>query len=144
VRELFEGLFEYNLSVNDGLIGIASGHADEALTRQLSHIINAHGIWNARILGTTPPFTVWQVLDTADLPSHNAANHELTTQILAYAPLSELISYTNSRGESYRNLARDILFHILNHSTHHRALVSARLRALGIVPPSTDYIFYKR
>jgi uncharacterized damage-inducible protein DinB len=54
------------------------------------------------------------------------------------------IAYKNTRGESFENSVRDILFHINNHSTHHRAQIAARIREAGITPPTSDYIFYRR
>ncbi|NNG11293.1 MAG: damage-inducible protein DinB, partial [Arenibacter sp.] len=38
----------------------------------------------------------------------------------------------------------DMLFHIINHSTHHRGQISVDLRNNAIEPPVLDYAFYKR
>ena len=35
-----------------------------------------------------------------------------------------------------------ILFHVLNHETHHRAQVSLILQQMGIEPPDFDYIYH--
>ncbi|MCB0848117.1 MAG: damage-inducible protein DinB, partial [Bacteroidetes bacterium] len=54
------------------------------------------------------------------------------------------LNYKNSRGQEFSNFIVDILSHIVNHSTHHRAQIAARLREMDIPPPATDYIFYLR
>ena len=51
---------------------------------------------------------------------------------------------TNSKGETFSNKIKDILFHIINHSTYHRAQIATDLKQNGIEPINTDYIFYKR
>ena len=35
-----------------------------------------------------------------------------------------------------------ILFHIFNHETHHRAQISMALQQQGVVPPDFDYVFH--
>lgn len=39
---------------------------------------------------------------------------------------------------------KDIMFHIVNHSTYHRAQIATELKDHGIEPLKTDYILYKR
>ena len=35
-----------------------------------------------------------------------------------------------------------VLFHVVNHGTHHRAQISAILRQLGVEPQPQDFVFY--
>jgi uncharacterized damage-inducible protein DinB len=58
--------------------------------------------------------------------------------------LEEVIHYQNSKKESFENRLVDIVAHVINHSTHHRAQVSLKLRQLDIVPPPLDYVLFKR
>ncbi len=39
--------------------------------------------------------------------------------------------------------AEQILFHVLNHETHHRAQVSMAMQQMNLDPPDFDYIFWK-
>ncbi|MCH7396746.1 hypothetical protein MM236_02050 [Belliella sp. DSM 107340] len=52
--------------------------------------------------------------------------------------------YSNSKGQKYSSSVRDILFHIINHSTYHRSQIASELKNQGIEPLITDYIFFKR
>jgi uncharacterized damage-inducible protein DinB len=63
---------------------------------------------------------------------------------LKEADYEDVIHYQNSKGDKYQNTIRDILLHIINHSTHHRAQIAFILRQQGNPPPISDYIFYKR
>lgn len=58
--------------------------------------------------------------------------------------LKKKISYKNSRGERFENSVRDILFHVINHSTYHRGQIATDCKLHGMTPLATDYIFYKR
>lgn len=63
---------------------------------------------------------------------------------LTPADFEKIISYTDSRGNSHQNKLEDILAHIINHGTHHRAQIGQYLKQTGLELPFTDYIFYLR
>lgn len=76
---------------------------------------------------------------------HNEASPLLEQQILLSAELqSEIIEYKNSTGKTFQNSRYDILIHVLNHGTYHRAQIATELRGHGIEPINTDYITYMR
>jgi uncharacterized damage-inducible protein DinB len=54
------------------------------------------------------------------------------------------LDYENSEDRLFTNTLKDMLFHIINHSTHHRAQISVDFRTNGIEPLNLDYILYKR
>jgi uncharacterized damage-inducible protein DinB len=58
--------------------------------------------------------------------------------------LSKEISYVNSKGEKFTNTIQQIMTHVINHSTYHRAQVAAAVRQLGHSPAVSDYIVYCR
>jgi uncharacterized damage-inducible protein DinB len=59
-------------------------------------------------------------------------------------PFDKRITYETTEGRTFSNTLQDILFHVINHSTHHRAQIAADFRANGLEPLALDYIFYKR
>ena len=66
---------------------------------------------------------------------------------LADAALSDparTISYTNSKGETWRSTVGDILLHVVLHSAYHRGQVASQVRAGGGAPASTDFIHATR
>lgn len=143
----FRELFTYSRHTNRQLIEVINAGSDKVpgvSVKLLSHILNAHHIWNQRILNQSAEYLVWQIHNGMELDPLDQVNFDTTLDALTKQELSATISYTNSKGQSYTNSIQDILFHIINHSTHHRAQIVSQLRQAGIEPPVTDYIFYKR
>ena len=54
------------------------------------------------------------------------------------------IAYENSEGKQFINTFKDILFHVINHSTYHRGQIALEFRNNTIEPLASDYILYKR
>ena len=109
-----------------------------------SHIFNAHHVWNARIIGIKQEMGIWDSHPWEDLEALNANNYDQTLSIIENFDLERMIAYTNSHGVDLENKVKEILFHLVNHSTYHRGQLMAELRAAGLEAVSTDYIFYKR
>lgn len=144
----FEELFAYNHYYNQQLAAYIAGHADQASHKTLqlfSHVLNAHHIWNSRILGEKNAFGVWQIQPYEDFCEIDQANYRNTQSILAqHGDLGRVIRYTTTTGGVFHNTVKDVLFHTVNHSTYHRGQIAAELRQSGLEPLPTDYIFYKR
>ncbi|MGN0001839.1 MAG: DinB family protein [Sphingobacterium composti] len=146
MKDKFNELFAYNYEMNKQVIQLITQHEptiSEKIIELISHTINAHQIWNARI-NKEEEFGVWQLNSWENIPTINAQNYDKTINILQNNNLSTIVSYRNSKGEQFNNKIEDILFHIINHSTYHRAQIATECRNLGIKPLVTDYIMYKR
>ncbi|MFD0796051.1 DinB family protein [Maribacter chungangensis] len=121
---------------------------DKTLDRSeqlFSHLLNAHHIWNARIVGKTPEFEVWQrhpIRDWGDIHYENQrTSFEITTNAEDF---EKRIDYDNSEGRLFTNTLQDMLFHIINHSTNHRGQIATDFRNNGLEPIVLDYVYYKR
>ncbi len=147
MKAFLKELFAYNRDCNTRLIAKSLELEDrlpERSQKLFSHVLNAHGIWNARILNQKPPFGVWQIFPVAEWQTIDISNFENSLSVIDDDDLHRELSYVNSRGDAFVNSVRDILFHIVNHSTYHRAQIAADFRENGLEPLVTDYIFYKR
>jgi len=143
----FKELFEYSYHYNEKLIALfhAEGqNVPERSVELLSHILNAHRVWNQRVLNQPVTGAVWDVQSPENHSAINKENLDASLRILDNRNMDEILNYTTLQGTPFSNTIRDILFHIINHSTHHRAQIAASLRAAGITPLPTDYILYKR
>lgn len=113
--------------------------------RLFSHIVNAQTIWVARINGFVPAVTVWQVhdLETCALLLEKSA--DALAQI-AYPdiPDSRIITYKTFAGDSYETAVADILLHVCNHGTYHRAQIAKDMKLNNLEPVNTDYIQFIR
>jgi len=139
-------LFEYNFQMNDVFIKLYLEHLNlmtERLSMLVDHTLNAHQIWNARILNQIP-FDRFQVNPDNFLRNINQENYKNSLFIINNRDLEEIVMYHTSTGDCFYNSIEDILLHAFNHSTYHRGQIAADLKKLGIPPPTSDYILYKR
>jgi len=136
--------FHFNESVLKQLNTFQDGEGPQKSMLLINHTINAQQIWNARVAGTTCVTGVWQVRPIEDLLPLNHQNYLDSVTLLEEHSFDERIVYKNSKGMVFENTVKDILFHMVNHSTYHRGQIAANFKAHGITPLITDYIFYKR
>lgn len=147
MKAFFKDLFEYSYRSNYETVLLLEKNESKISAKTLnivSHLFNAHHIWNQRIIGKPPRFGVWDLQQIENLGELNKESFENSKRILKRVALSKKITYTNSMGDTYSNTVQEILFHIVNHSTYHRGQIMAQLRESGLDAVSTDYIFYKR
>ena len=144
--ELFKDIFTYHHHFNQKLIEEFRQHQPNLPQRSFplfNHMLNAHQIWNARILNLEA-FGVQQQHALEQCALLDDTNFDNTLKILETVDLESVITYQNSRGQSFTNSVRDILFHVANHTTHHRGQIISDFRQAGIPPLVTDYIFFRR
>lgn len=147
MKGFLQQLFDYNFYCNKKLIGQfhSMEQVPENCIRLFSHILNAHHIWNQRILEKQPDFTVWQEQPVQNWEDIHYDNQRTSFEIITNTDdLNKRVEYENSEGRTFANDVKDILFHVVNHSTHHRGQIMMDLRASGTTPEPLDYIFYKR
>lgn len=140
-------LFEYYHQSNKDYIEFiaAQKQLPERARVLMSHVLNAQAIWIDRMMEEDQPrFGVWERhQDHLLLPIQNSLI-EATNYIFRKVPLDKITIYTNSQGKQFQNKVEDILFHILNHGTHHRAQLAMIINREGLKAPSNDYIFRMR
>ena len=147
MNRFFHQLFDYNFYCNKKLVASCTGlkSVPDEVIRLFSHILNAHHLWNARILNTKTDVQVWQLHETGLWEEKHYENQRTSFEIIRNADdFERRIDYQNSEGRLYSNSLQDILFHIINHSTHHRAQIATIFRNNDLEPLKLDYIFYKR
>lgn len=121
-----------------------NGVIPEKALSLFNHVLNAQHIWASRVLDKPSLYAVWEEHSPQAFSSVSTGNFELFKYILEHVDLSKEISYTNSRGDSFTNVVKDILIHAFNHSTYHRGQIASLLKINEIEPPVTDYIMLKR
>ena len=147
MKDFFTRLFEYNLHFNQKITDLITNRPNtisEKSRKLFNHVLNAHHIWNSRILEKQIEYQTWSIHPDDLLKDINSRNFNETRYILKNIALEKTVSYKNSKGQSFENKISDILFHIINHSTYHKGQIATDFRQNGIEPLNTDYIFYKR
>ncbi|CAL67332.1 DinB family protein [Christiangramia forsetii] len=143
-KELLEYSHYYNLEIikkfNDGDLEFM---IPERAIKLLSHILNAQNIWNNRVMEKEDKVNVWQNYEVDKMKSIEIKNFKETLDILENEDLDRIVKYKNSKGERYQNSLRDIIFHVVNHSTYHRGQIATEFRKEGIDPIVSDFVYYK-
>jgi uncharacterized damage-inducible protein DinB len=121
-----------------------------SLRGTLVHILFAERIWRRRIQGEPMPTGF---PSEADFPTPQSlvvawqADEKLERAFLAglsEAFLQSTLEYKNTKGVSFQNLVWNILAHVVNHGTQHRAEAAAMLTDFGLSPGDVDMILYFR
>ncbi len=147
MKAFFNQLFDYNFYCNKVLIEQAVGlkAVPEKSAKLFSHILNAHSRWNSQILGQEQQFMPWQLHEIENWGDIHYENQRTTFEIISSGDdFNERVEYENAEGRVYANDLKDVLFHIINHSTHHRGQILSDLRAHDIEPKPLDFVLYKR
>lgn len=143
-KELLQYTYRYNDEVINSLLKNEIIAVPEKSLQLINHTINAQEVWNARIEGELCKTLIWELRPLDRLLEINKSNFEKSHGIVEKYDLDAVISYSNSKGSAYKNTVRDIIFHIVNHSTYHRGQIATDSKQNGLTPLVTDYIFYKR
>ena len=143
-------LFEYNDWANNKILKTITENkiTNQKIFSLFSHIIIAQILWLNRINKETYEFKdFWQMLNPGEmnmLSRKSTLDWESFIKRQAEKDLQMEISYVNSKGNTYKNTLSQIMTHVINHSTYHRAQIAALLRTENITPPLTDYIDFFR
>jgi uncharacterized damage-inducible protein DinB len=128
----------------DALIANSSSLPESCISL-FSHIVNAQTIWLSRINGALPSVTVWQVnnLEVCKVLLEESSN---ALSQIEYSKVAELpiIKYRTTTGDYYETSVADILLHVFNHGTYHRAQIAKEMKLHHIKPVNTDYIQFVR
>lgn len=147
MEQFFKELFEYSHYTNQKLWNVFNENPDktsEKAKKLYNHILNAHQIWNNRIVPQQTVFGVWEIHPIHDCKNIDKTNYEHSLLILDKLDLDDIINYKNTKGEVFQNTIRDIFFHAVNHSTYHRGQIATEFKQNQLAPLVTDYILYKR
>ena len=147
MKSFFKDLFGYNHHFNQKLGDAFNDNPDQVSDKAIklySHVLNSHCVWNNRIDPKQAAFGIWQIHSIRDFKSINEMNHKHSLLILDELDLNKTIHYSTSTGQPFSNDIRDLLFHVINHSTYHRGQIATEFRQSGLDPLATDFVLYKR
>lgn len=118
-------------------------------SRAFGHLLIAEKMWLKRILQNldTTGFNFWEEVSLSQCETLMNENREAYAAFLSdctEGKLDAMATYKNSKGVEYHTSYRDILSHVLNHSTYHRGQIAVAVREDGGEPAYTDYIAFVR
>lgn len=146
----YQKMFAYNFWANSLFIGclaqaIVSNSKNFLL---MSHLLTAEEVWHCRLLGKNAPLQkLWKEYSVEELQQKAEERQRAWETYLKdceVPKLTTIIRYKNTLGQAFTMEVQDVLNHVVNHSTYHRAQIAALLRQESIEPPVTDYVVYIR
>ena len=154
--DAFRHLYDYHFSENrkiwdaylpsltDEQFTRAAGYSRGSVREQLVHMMSADNTWFSGLRGLEIP----EPLDPADFPDRGSLRarwDEIEQAMRAYlAGLSDEMLFEKpfAEGEDKDLILWQVLLHVANHGTDHRAQVLRLINDLGVKTWSQDYIFY--
>ena len=149
MKEHFLRLFDYDQTANRLIF---TALRDQAPTTEragdlMMHLLQASHNWLLRLQGKpSTQYDLWPQPEWGTMQSLLESNTEgWKAFIAAETDFHRGITYQNQTGATYTNVLSDLLAHVINHGTHHRAQIGILLKQAGLEKvPVTDYIAYLR
>ena len=141
-------LFDYNDWANRRVVHALKLNRSEKARKILAHLLITEKEYFERLYGKdSTGFDFWQDLsleDCGDLAKENAENYERILQRFDDEGIGQTANYKTSEGVAHRNTFRELLTHVLFHSSIHRGNIILKMREENFAPPKIDYIIYLR
>lgn len=148
MKKYFLKLYKYNAWSNERVLQCLKNQkvVDERILTLMGHIVAAQFLWLHRIKGLPAPnVKLW---GTYTLDQLLAMVPEAGQQWLEFVESTDNfdreLTYNNYLNEPYKNNVENIMIHLVNHSSYHRAQIAMLLRQKGLEPVNTDFITYDR
>ena len=156
IRDLFAHNDWANAKILKLCAGLADGQLDQeapigfgSLRATLFHMWAAEQLWFDRWIGEP-----WKPLDTnaggvtveqlSERFADIAAKRNRLIKDESSDGFTRVVDYRNTQGHDFQHVLGELLMHVANHATHHRAQALNYLKQFDrTVPAGLDYIFYK-
>ncbi|PJF40302.1 MAG: hypothetical protein D6737_09785 [Chloroflexi bacterium] len=125
------------------------GYSMRSVHGQLVHAMSAEALWFSRLQGTS-----WRSMyKNEDYPTRDAIRtkwREVEAEVWHYLnkltpdDLNETFTYRTMSGVEYTDSRLQVLIHVVNHATDHRAQTLATIHQVGGETVEQDLIFYLR
>lgn len=146
MKKHFQSLYKYNHWCNQQMIDLIAknptAYTEKAKTL-IGHTFNTHHIWTCRLKRVDRVHGVWDTFEIEYLKPYDQENFDASMYVLDRFDYEFLLKYVNTINETHTNRVKDILYHIVNHSTYHRGQLMTELKAHGVVPIPLDFTYYK-
>ena len=141
-------LFVYNDWANRRIVAALKSNEREKARRILAHLLITEREYFERLFGKdSTGFDFWQDLsleECSDLAKENTENYERILKRFDDEKLGQIAAYKTSEGVAFTNTFRELLTHVLFHSSIHRGNIILKMREENLTPPKIDYIIYLR
>lgn len=148
MKKYFLKLYNYNYWSNKRVLGAIQNQqvSDAKILQLMGHVLAAQYLWLHRIKGLPAPdvklwgdYSLERLLDMAEDVGKKWIEFVERTD-----NFDRELTYRNYTNDPYTNNVENIMIHLVNHSSYHRAQVAMLMRQKGYEPINTDFITYDR
>ena len=144
----FLHLFEYDDWANRRTLDALRDQPSERSRQILAHILITQQEYIDRFNGKdSTGFNFWSDLsldECEQLIEKTTDNYKRLLSDADESLLEHVVPYKTSKGVPQENTYRELLTHVLFHSSIHRGNIVLKMREEGFEPPKVDYILYLR
>lgn len=121
-----------------------------SLIRTLNHSYAMDYVWQCNLLGKPHGLTTRNPERCPEMQQLAAQQRDIDNWYVDYAnsisesALDDVVTFEFIGGGQGAMLRRDILLHVVNHTTYHRGHAADMLYHLDIFPPTTDFPVFLR
>jgi uncharacterized damage-inducible protein DinB len=148
MKQYFLKLYRYNAWASKRVLGTLQRQnvRDEKILSLMGHVVAAQFLWLHRIKGLpAPDVKLWGDYSLEQLLTlSEKAGKEWLEYVEGTDDFNRELTYKNYVNEPYTNNVENIMIHLVNHSSYHRAQIAMLLRQKGFEPINTDFITYDR
>ncbi len=143
---IFKDIIEFDYWANNEILTILEHQKviDKDIL-MFHHILEAQRVWIHRILDLPVDLSWFE--DNLNIIEFRPIMESNVQKIRAFIDtepnLNEYFHFQNIKKEDSTFMRRDVLFHFLNHGTHHRAQILISLKNQSISIPDLDYLHWK-
>ena len=149
MKDYFTRLLHYDRYANLRILSTLLETEDHTKAEQLiAHLLVAQQVWLGRCIGKPANVTTlwpdWEADTFEQIINDNHYQWLIYLESLNDNNFEQTIHYKSLQGENFETKLSDILTHLINHGTHHRAQAGQHLKLAGTDLPNTDYILFAR
>ena len=149
MKDYFIRLLHYDRYANLRIMTALHQTEDHAKAEQLmAHLLVAQQVWLGRCINKLANVTTlwpdWKADTFSQTINDNHQRWLTYVETLSDNDFDQTIHYKNMQGDNFETKLADILTHMINHGTHHRAQAGQYLKLAGTDLPGTDYILFTR
>jgi uncharacterized damage-inducible protein DinB len=152
-------IYDYNYWANQRILQAAEKLRQEELTQELpmswhsiletlGHVLSAEWVWRMRCQEGISPAALLDTDQFSTLELLRARWDEEEAAMRGYlagladADLDQIVHYKNTKGTPFSRVRWQIMLHVVNHGTQHRAEAALYLTTLGHSPGAIDLSVY--
>jgi uncharacterized damage-inducible protein DinB len=149
MKDYFIRLLNYDRYANLRILAALLQTEGHVKAEQLmAHLLTAQQVWLGRCIDKPANIiTLWPDWKADTFEQIINDNHHkwlIYLESLNDNDFEQTIHYKSLQGDNFETKLSDILTHLINHGTHHRAQAGQHLKLAGTDLPNTDYILFAR